>query len=1229
MKKFALILLAIFCGLFSVRAQSSCDDLNGYPQSKNVGAAGNFTLIAGQEQFAAQTYHYSGPGRILGLRVYGNTPNILTGVNLRGQIYEVDMNGRPTNLIGSTDFNWTYLDNQRGYKDVSFAGTGVTVSSNFAMGIELVGGFTSITRFRVGYNGDGEGKGEDLASISGTTTGFNWASAKLAFNKDGDFYILPLMKNYIESGFTVSASCTGTGTALSFTNTTTMPKDSMFNTIGLSGYSGAEKFYKWNFGDGSPVLNDANPSHAYASPGVYTVTLTATIDGWDNTCTDVYSMKISVGLSASIAATTNTSCYGSGNGSFVISASGGAAPYTYSLNGITYQASATFSNLAAGSYTAYVKDNEGCVKTTSATINQPSPIVFSSVTSTNASCGNTNGGLQILATGGSGNLEYSLNDVLWQPNGTFGNLGFGGYTVYVKDGNGCKTSTTAIVNDQGGPTLTVNSFGHVSCNKGNNGSINVSGSGGSGNLQYSINGTTFQASGIFSNLAAGTYHVIVKDANGCTDIKTVGINEPQALSMTMTQTPVSCYGGSNGQIAVTTTTGGTGNRTYSLNGVSYQTSNVFSSLAAGKYTVYVKDIAGCTVSDSITVTQATAINTNLSISNASCNSFYDGGIFATVSGGTPSYTFSLNGSAFYPTGDFNNLPAGNYSVIVRDINGCRDTAAATIIQPAAINAAITTGNSTCGNSNGNILAIASGGSGNGYTYSLDGNTWSGSGSFTSLVDSTYLVLIKDGSGCTKLFSATITDANGPVIQTVNKTNVSCSGGTDGTITISSVNGGSGTLMYRVDGSPWQTSASFSGLSAGTHTVVVSDGLGCTGSTDIIINAPSAIMVTANTSNVVCYGSNTGSITVNAGGGSGTLAYSINGTNYQSSNVFNNLLAGIYTVYVKDAGGCTGTTSVIISQPGNILIHELGVLNVTCHNAQNGSLSILATGGTGTLRYSLNGTSYQSSNIFQNLSGGIYTVYVKDASNCVRTAQATIIEPAPLSINSVVYNVKCAGGNDGVIDIEVYGGTNPYLYNWSVGTTMEDAFNLPAGDYDVSVTDINGCTKNANFTITQPSAPLVVNGSVTHASSATANDGEIDITVTGGNEPYIYSWSNGSTTEDISGLMPGTYTVTVTDENTCITSGTFVVGNATGIMDVAKNYSLEIFPNPAYNNLTVRVNGQVIKQLEVLNMLGERMFLASPGTENADLDVSSLAAGVYFVKLNVDGTLLSSKILIKR
>ena len=224
----------------------------------------------------------------------------------------------------------------------------------------------------------------------------------------------------------------------------------------------------------------------------------------------------------------------------------------------------------------------------------------------------------------------------------------------------------------------------------------------------------------------------------------------------------------------------------------------------------------------------------------------------------------------------------------------------------------------------------------------------------------------------------------------------------------------------------------------------------------------------------------------------------------------------------------------------------GSLNVTCNGANDGSINVVASGGTGVLQYSIDGFTYVLSNNFTGLGGGIYTVYVKDAHGCIVSNEVTITEPAALSILGTWTNVTCAGGNDGVINLTVFGGTGPFWFMWSNGETSEDIFHLAAGTYSVTVTDESGCDQIGSYTITQPTNPLIVNGTVTDASSSTTSDGDIDITINGGTGPYTFLWSNGTTTEDLHHVLPGLYTVIVTDNYGCATSSSFVIGFSTGV-----------------------------------------------------------------------------------
>ena len=1225
-KKITLITTGFFLGLLSLQAQTTCsDDRVAYVNSKNTGSTGAYNLSVGAEEKASQAYHYSGPGKVGGARVYGSVPHI-SSVLLKVSLYNVDANGRPSgSALSSAPLKAMYSWSPS-YFDVSFS-PAVSVSANFALVVEVVNMPGWGHDFALRYTGNGEGLGEDLASIAGTSTGSNWASAMTTFSKDGDFYIYPKMKNFNTPMFSVASECIATGGSVSFTNATQMTVDPMFNAIAAQGYAGEDNLYSWDFGDGSPVSHQENPSHTYATAGSYNVTLTSMIDGWDGNCSKTYSKIISVGLTANATSIVNVTCNGSSNGSVLAVGSQGASPYTYSINEDSYQSSASFNNLSAGTHTLYVKDAIGCVQSKDITITQPTAIQFSSATSTNASCGNSDGGLLVATTGGVSAMQYQLNSGQFQSSGAFTNLSANAYTITAKDGNACTNSTIVVVNDLGGPALGYVNSTNVSCFGGNDGSISLTSIGGTGVLHYSINGgNSLQTTGVFNNVAAGNYTVMVKDAAGCTDVQLATIGQAQHLILSASATPVSCFGGANGQIKVTSASGGTGNIVYSLNGISFQSGTTFSDLAAGAYTVYVKDVAGCLNSVSVNVTQPTALSANVLVSNNSCNGYQDGTITITGTGGTQGYTYGVgDDNEYQSSGVFAELAAGSYSMVVNDANGCAFTAVANITQPTVIVPVATTTNSTCSNSNGGILVVASGGSGSGYTYSIDGGSY-GAGSFSGLAAGTYVVIAKDGTGCTSVLNVTIFDSNGPSIVSNNHTNVSCNGGNDGSISIVSVVGGTGALEYSINGTTYQNSTMFSRLPAGIYNVTVKDAVGCIGSVSDTLHQPNAFVINTTADDATCNGGHSGSITLQVGGGAGTLAYSINqGLVYQSSNVFNNLAAGNYPLLVKDAGGCLGYVNATVAQPTAISA-SFSALNVSCAGNDNGALNITASGGTGALQYSLNASSFQSSSIFSGLAGGNYSVSIKDANNCVALIPASVFEPIALTLNSNVSNVSCAGGNNGVIDLSVSGGNTPYDFNWSNEVNSEDNFNLVAGAYDVVVSDENGCTVSKSFTITQPAAPVVINGVVVNSTGT--NDGSVDITVTGGTGSYSYLWSNNNTNEDISALNSGSYSVIVSDDNGCASTSTFVVTNSLGVTSTnAVNNEVSVYPNPANDRASVQANGAIIDRIELTNILGQVIYSSQPQISKVDINTSELQQGVYFVRILVEGKMITRKLEI--
>ena len=1228
--KITLITASAFLWLSSGLAQTPgpipappcADDLNGFVNYKNtIVSTGAYQLQNGFEERAAQTYNYSGPGRITSVFVYGSNPNdsTLSGVPLKIGIYNVDASGKPTTLITSRNYIWwSYIDNPNGYINVTFP-RGVSVNNRFAVSVEIINEYPYGNAFSLKYTGNGEGGGQDLASLAGTSTGNNWASAKNSFAKDGDFYIVPNMTHINNPSFTTTSHCYDVENLITFSNTTQMTKDSMFNKIAFANYTGINKFYVWNFGDGT-TSNLMNPTHTYTAGGVYTVSLTTTIEGWATTCSKTFTNSISVGLAVSSTSITNVLCNRGNNGSFTAVGLYGAPPYSYNINGGAWQSSANFNNLFAGSYTINIVDANGCQNSNVVTITQPAAIVFNSILTTNASCGAATGAITATIFGGVPLVTLQLDGGGFLPTTSFSGLTAGTHTLEAKDANNCTNSTIVTINSLTGPVLNTPNVTNVSCYNGNDGSITLSSFGGTGLIQYSINGgITYQNSGNFTALNAGIYFCVVKDNAGCVNYIPVTISEGPLLNITALVIPVHCYGGNTGQINVASS-GGTGIRNYSINGTNYQSGTLFSGLVAGTYTVYVKDVTSCIKTKTVTVTQPSAITSTLTSFAASCNDEQDGSIIAIASGGSGNYVYSLDGDNNYSDyGSFFNLAAGTHTVNIKDLYNCNYTSTISIVQPSKITTTVNTTNATCGTPNGSIQVIANGGSGSGYQYSIDGTNFISSGVFSSLNSGTQYVIIKDGSGCSTTASGVIVSAGGPTITTSSSQNVSCHDGNDGVITISGVTGGTGVIKYSKDGITFQTSNILTGLSAGIYVVQVKDANSCIATETYILTEPNAFLIAPSTTSASCYGGATGSASIAASGGAGFLAYSIDGgVSYQSGTTFNNLYAGIYNIIVKDAANCTSSTKFTILQPTHPISIYFGILNSSCYAASNGEIEINATGGTSPYLYSLNGTTYTTSNVYSNLAGNVtYTTYVKDANNCIATTTQLISEPSILNVQSIVSNVSCTGGNNGIINVNVAGGVSPYTYQWSNGVTNSSNTNLNPGTYSVTILDYNGCSIIKSYTLTQPSNPLIANGVVTSASNNASNDGSIDATTTGGTSPYSFSWSNGATTEDITGLNPGSYLVTITDANGCTTSNTFNVGNATGIEDIQISTSdVKVYPNPANEYLTIETKGYKIDKVEILNLLGQTIYISAVNDSVIKINTTDILNGTYFVKIYV-------------
>ena len=879
-------------------------------------------------------------------------------------------------------------------------------------------------------------------------------------------------------------------------------------------------------------------------------------------------MIIQNNLAASLSII-NESCFEANDGMLTVMVSGGTPAYKYSLDGENFQNENTFDNLMPGNYTVTVKDESGFSIQTSSEFIAAAPELFLS----SSVDGNT---ITVDGSGGTGSLSYNLNGGSYQSSNVFDNLSNGTYMIGVKDENDCILiiEESILVNTL--VSAQINVVNSVSCFNESDASISVEVIGGSMPLTYSLNDGDFQMSNFFGGLGSGTYFVVVKDADDFViQSSEVTIDNPLEINGTVAV---------DGRTITTDASGGSGSLTYSLDGMNYQSSNVFMNVQNGDYVVYVKDENGCVIELLAVVSSSTfqAASLNL-ISEIDCYESASGSVSAVAVGGNAPLEYSLNEGPFQPSNFFDMLTAGTYVVTIRDADGFEIVSNEIVLtdpDPIVLTVEVDENNATVN---------ATGGVG-GFEYSLDGVNFQDAGLFTSLVNGEYQVFVKDANGCLAEDSFTIVFDNLSALLSIVE-QISCADENDGIISIE-VSGGSMPYSYSLDGEDFQVSNVFENLAAGTYIVTVMDDFnlivqsneviilnpepltaslelnmntisvnaqGGTGvymysingsafqssnefvnlvngdyeilvidenecatilETSILVNTLSVNATLINS--VSCHEGMDGSIEVNVSGGSSPYTYSIDGENFQDETIFVDLAAGEYQVIVKDVDGFeVSSNTVVISDPDPILVSAV---------RDEAEVSIIATGGTGILTYSIDGENYVDQNVFSDLEIGDYVFYVKDENGCIESVSVEVIYNN-LSIEPIIERgVSCNGGMDAVLFVDVLGGTGPYEFsldgeNWQTESVFE---NLSAGMYMISVRDANQFISSQNVLVSEPD-PIMMN------LLLDAND--LTVEASGGVSPFEFSL-DGVTFQSsnmFNGLMNGEYTVMVRDANGCIVS----------------------------------------------------------------------------------------------
>ncbi len=814
---------------------------------------------------------------------------------------------------------------------------------------------------------------------------------------------------------------------------------------------------------------------------------------------------------------------------------GGVMPYTYlwnnGLGNSTTLNSLKFPHFDAGQYTITVMDKNACTSSDSLSVLEP-PVINTLFNNKNVTCFNGNdGAIEMSVSGGVKPYTY-----LWNTDSATSHLSgliASTYTCTITDSLGCVKIVSTTISELA-PAITLNAFvlSDESCNNGN-GKAYATATGGAGNFSYSwsnnVNGDTVD------NLVASTYTVSVKDLNNCVSSDTVTIKNIAKPSIAVASINNSFCNGGVGSAKVTIA-GGKKPYTYSWGagntGVTYFDSISLQNLLPNTYTFTLNDSSNCTTSTTISITEPATLSAIVVSTDIKCNPTSLGTIAVTPIGGTPSYKYVWNTGSVDAT--LSNLSAGTYTVTIIDSMLCTYSTSVMINKSDSLRIdSIVAVSPSCNKNNGSLEATASGGFG-ALTY-----TWS-TGESTMLANNlyagTYSLSVTDLKGCNNSTTILLQDSLAPVIDSVSTTSVLCKGFNTGTAKVFA--SATSPLTYTWSNSIKNQTAT--NLSAGTYTVSVADLATCVAFSIVEIGEPEHVFkIDTIVSAVEFCGNKNGVAKAICSGGIGTYTYSWNnGTNAQTAT---NLMAATYSVEVMDANTCTASRTVqITNSPPPIL--NLSISKAIACNGLFGDVAATISGGLAPFKYKWNDSitvDTTAVNVTRNnLQAGNYTLTILDANTCTATSNLLLAEPNLLNATITSTNLICFDDSTGSAVASGVGGTLPYSYKWSNDVLTDSINKLTASIYTLTLTDANNCETTSTVAITQ-SAKISIAINTTDFVCG-QNYGIVSVSAFGGVGEKKYAWSSGDSSQTLTGLTSGNYTITVTDTNGCFAKSTTTV-----------------------------------------------------------------------------------------
>ncbi|MFT7900361.1 T9SS type B sorting domain-containing protein [Tenacibaculum ascidiaceicola] len=1055
--------------------------------------------------------------------VYTVTKTTTLGCITKPEIVEVISFANVSNPLAppfADRFNTSCTSNTTELAEIYLCGS-TTESRDITL--PFAGSNTTVEWFKL--NGDGGcGYNFETEDCAPTSTGCSWSSlgADLtqSFDETGAYKLEVLY----------DGTCPRTYYFNVFRNSLTptlVPTDILCGTNGSIVVNGVPDGYEYSLsGNGTTTPFQTSNTFSITNPGDYTVTIRQV--GSNGSCNYVTDSVNIQSLDIGLNVLTNIDVCG-GASELTVQVENVPGRYSYEIrkdnvymagsNGFIDSNDQRYTITESGTYEILVTTEGGCSANETRVITLPEPITLSAITTKNITCenGSSPGIITLTPSEGTSPYEYAVISVNGTPVADVDKVYFtdttyevpmgseGTYVFEVRDNNNCSATAEATVVVEPALQFTATPT-NIACNGDNDGTIQVTLTGGDATgytLEYSRDGfSTTNSTGVFSSLSAGTYTIDIrasKNTYQCTYQVSATITEPPALSAEVVkERDYNC--GAGGKVRFENETGGTGAYEYGIGVVDISTGNV------------------------------TSIDY---------------------------YSFDDNGSA---EAVFNSLTPGFYRFYIRDENGCvyeipGDIEIFDSPQAPQLVPDITY---NC-DGTGNVVLGPPSEIKNNFDYSLDGGPTTNINNFPNLTPGPHEILVYyKGQDCSTLVSFVIEQNQAFTAKVDSWENITCNGGSDGTITISAENYGT-SYQYSLNGGTWSTALTTSphtitGLTNGTYSISVRSNVNSIGDCqvdipdNVVLTQPNVVTVAAQVTKEITCVPNTGatiSVTNTDGGNGAPYTHELLDS---SGNpvAFTNVPAGNYTVIATDSKGCTSAPSPITVNPITTLAFT--VTPVACYDGSNGTLTVNVTSGNGDYSYMIDGvTGWQNSNVFNNLTDGAYDVIVRDGKGCQVTESATILPQVTATI--VPVSATC---NPGQIQITPSGGDGNYQFivedaGGNQNTYASSPISVPAGTYTVYVRDKNGGTDYCEFTDTVTVNQIV---NPTHTTTliqpkCNGETGTINVTIENGVAPYTVAVTGGPTSTPaqtgsglnytFSGLAAGDYTIQVTDANNCTTT----------------------------------------------------------------------------------------------